>query len=109
GWDFEQIGQAFKHGFWSILAPLVILGGIYSGFFTPTESAIVAIFYTLFVGVFIHKELSWDDIFRSLETTTWLSGRVLLILYTATVFGRLLVENQIPAIVAESMLSLTDN
>lgn len=109
GWDFEQIGQAFKHGFWSILAPLVILGGIYSGFFTPTESAIVAIFYTLFVGVFIHKELSWDDIFRSLETTTWLSGRVLLILFTATVFGRLLVENQIPAIVAESMLSLTDN
>ena len=109
GWDFDQIGHAFKNGFWSILAPLVILGGIYSGFFTPTESAIVAIFYTLFVGVFIHRELSWDDIFRSLETTTWLSGRVLLILFTATVFGRLLVENQIPAIVAESMLSLTDN
>lgn len=109
GWNFQQIGLAFKKGFWSILAPLVILGGIYSGFFTPTESAIVAIFYTLFVGVFIHRELTWSDLFRSLETTTWLSGRVLLILFTATVFGRLLVENQIPATVAESMLSLTDN
>jgi C4-dicarboxylate transporter DctM subunit len=109
GWSSHQIIKAFKEGFWSILAPLVILGGIYTGFFTPTESAIVAIFYTLFVGVFIHKELKLESIYHSLETTTWLSGRVLLILFTATVFGRLLVENQIPAIVAESMLSITDN
>jgi len=85
------------------------LGGIYSGWFTPTESAIIAIFYTLFVGIVIHKELKLKEIFRSLETTTWLSGRVLLILFTATVFGRILVQYQIPAIVAESMLSVTDN
>ncbi|HEY5718629.1 MAG TPA: TRAP transporter large permease, partial [Motiliproteus sp.] len=96
GWSLQQITSAFRKGFWSILAPLVILGGIYSGFFTPTESAIVAIFYTLMVGWFIHRELKWKDLVHSLETTTWLSGRVLLILFTATVFGRLLVENQIP-------------
>jgi len=101
--------KALRHGFWSILAPLLILGGIYTGFFTPTESAVVAIFYTLFVGVFIHRELKLADLFRSLETTTWITGRVLLILFTATVFGRLLVENQIPAIVAESLLEFTDN
>ena len=109
GWSTNQIFEAFRSGFWSVLAPLVILGGIYSGFFTPTESAIVAIFYTLVIGLFVHRELKWKDIVQSLETTTWLSGRVLLILFTATVFGRLLVENQIPAIVAESMLSLTNN
>ncbi|WP_372880410.1 TRAP transporter large permease [Psychromonas sp.] len=109
GWSIAQIGQAAKSGIWSILAPLVILGGIYSGLFTPTESAIIAIFYTLFIGVFVHKELKLRDLIHSLETTTWLSGRVLLILFTATAFGRILVENQIPAIVAESMLSLTDN
>ena len=45
---------------------VVILGGIYSGWFTPTESAIIAIFYTLFVGIFIHRELSLKDIFKSL-------------------------------------------
>ena len=44
-------------GFWALLAPVVILGGIYSGFFTPTEAAIVAIFYTLFVGFLIYREL----------------------------------------------------
>ncbi len=108
-WSFREMGRAFKNGIWSILAPLVILGGIYTGFFTPTESAIVAIFYTLFVGFFIHKELKISALINSLETTTWLTGRVLLILFTATIFGRILVENQIPAIVAESMLSLTQN
>lgn len=109
GWDFKHIARTMRSGFWSVLAPLVILGGIYSGFFTPTESAIVAIFYTLFVGAFIHRELTWSAIFRSLETTTWLSGRIMLILFCATVFGRLLIENNIPAVVADSMLSLTDN
>lgn len=109
GWSTSQIRKAIRSGVWSILAPLVILGGIYSGFFTPTESAIVAIFYTLFIGVFVHRELKLKDLVHSLETTTWLSGRVLLILFTATAFGRILVENQIPTIVANSMLSLTDN
>jgi C4-dicarboxylate transporter DctM subunit len=109
GWSLCHMYQMLRKGIWSILAPVVILGGIYSGFFTPTESAIVAIFYTLLVGFFIHKELNAKKLIQSLETTTWLSGRVLMILFMATVFGRLLVENDIPAIVAQSMLSLTDN
>ncbi|RDE24041.1 TRAP transporter large permease [Motiliproteus coralliicola] len=109
GWALDHIIDSFRKGFWSVLAPLVILGGIYSGFFTPTESAIVAIFYTLVIGWFVHKELKWKDLVHSLETTTWLSGRVLLILFTATVFGRVLVENEIPDTVAASMLSMTDN
>ena len=91
------------------MAPVVILGGIYSGFFTPTEAAIVAIFYTLIVGTFIYREMTWEKLFTALETTTWLTGRVLLIMFTATVFGRLLVENQIPAVIADSMLSFTSN
>ncbi|MDP5292048.1 TRAP transporter large permease [Oceanimonas sp. CHS3-5] len=109
GWSGANILAMLRKGTWSVLAPIVILGGIYSGLFTPTESAIVAIFYTLFIGFFVHRELKIKDVLRSLETTTWLTGRVLLILFTATVFGRLLVENQIPAIVASSMLELTSN
>ena len=108
-WSFKDMFRAIKSGVWSVLAPLIILGGIYTGFFTPTESAIVAIFYTLFVGIFLHKELKLKDLFHALETTTWLTGRVLLILFTATVFGRLLVENQIPAIVAQALLDYTTN
>lgn len=108
-WSASEMVKTIKSGIWSILAPLIILGGIYSGFFTPTESAIVAIFYTIFVGVVLHKELKLKQFFHSLETTTWITGRVLLILFTATVFGRLLVENEIPSIVAQALLNFTDN
>lgn len=108
-WSFSEIKTALRKGVWSLLAPVIILGGIYTGLFTPTESAVVAIFYTLFVGIFLHRELRWKTFFSSLRTTTWITGRVLLILFAATVFGRLLVEQRIPAVIAESLLSLTGN
>ncbi len=108
-WSFGDIRAALRKGIWSLLAPVIILGGIYTGLFTPTESAIIAIFYTLFVGVVLHRELKFEAMLGSLRTTTWITGRVLLILFTATVFGRLLVEQRIPAVIADSMLSLTDN
>ncbi len=108
-WSFIRIAKAFKEGIWAMLAPVVILGGIYSGFFTPTEAAVVAIFYTLFVGIFIHKELQWGGGSKSLEACTWLTGRVLLIMFTARAFGRLLVQYRIPEIVANALLSMTSN
>ena len=109
GFSIRNVGCSLIAAFWALMAPVVILGGIYSGYFTPTEAAIVAIFYTLIIGIFVYRELDLKSIFRSLETTTWLTGRILLILFTATVFGRLLVENQIPAIIADAMLRTTDN
>ena len=108
-WSMRDVLFALKRGVWSILAPMIILGGIYGGIFTPTESAIVAIFYTLFIGVFVHRELRWKAVKTSLRTTTWITGRVLLILFTATAFGRLLVEQRIPSDIAEAMLGLTTN
>lgn len=107
--SLRKITVACVRGFWALLAPVVILGGIYTGFFTPTEAAIVAIFYTLFVGLVIYRELNIGKVVEALETTTWLAGRVLLVLFTATVFGRILVENGVPAVIARSMLSLTQN
>lgn len=109
GWDMRAVGVALKRGFWSILAPVFILGGIYAGFFTPTESAVIAIFYTLFVGIAIHREITFKKVFVALRTTTWITGRVLLILFAATVFGRLLVEQRIPAVIADSLINWTDN
>ncbi len=105
----KHVAVTMKEGFWSIMAPVVILGGIYSGLFTPTESAIVAIFYTLFVGIFIYKELTLKGLMDSLETTSWLTGRVLVILFTAYAFGRLLVQYRIPDMIAAQLLSLTSD
>ncbi|MGF1698562.1 TRAP transporter large permease [Vibrio lamellibrachiae] len=108
-WSMADVHKSIRAGVWSILAPFLILGGIYSGLFTPTESAVVAIAYSIFVGLVIHKELRFESILKSLTTTTWITGRVLLILFAATVFGRLLIEQKIPVVVADSLLSLTDN
>ncbi len=108
-WSLKRIIKTLRQGFWSLLAPVVILGGIYSGFFTPTEAAVVAIFYTLFVGIFIHKELHWNGASKSLEACTWLTGRVLLIMFTARAFGRLLVQYRIPEIIANALLAFTTN
>ena len=99
--------EACKEGIWAILAPVVILGGIYSGLFTPTEAAVVSVFYTLVVGFFIHKELHLEKISESLSSTTWLTGRVLIIMFAATAFGRILVENDIPTQIAASLLDFT--
>ncbi len=107
--SFKHILVTLKEGFWSIMAPVVILGGIYSGLFTPTESAVVAIFYTLFVGIFIYRELTLKGLMDSLETTSWLTGRVLVIMFTAYSFGRLLVQYRVPDMIAEALLALTSN
>lgn len=107
--SLHKVACACYRGFWALMAPVVILGGIYSGFFTPTEAAIVAIFYTLFVGAVIYRELDLREMIKALDTTTWLSGRVLLVLFTATVFGRILVENDVPGAIAGGVLSLTTN
>ena len=108
-WNAKNLLFSIKDGFWSILAPLIILGGIYAGWFTPTEAAVVAIFYTLLVGLFIHRELKLRSIMASLKTTSWLSGRVLVLVFTATSFGFLLTSHRIPNEIATMVLSLTDN
>ena len=102
---FKSLGD----GFYAVMAPVVILGGIYSGAFTPTEAAVVAIFYTMIVGVFIYKEMSLPAFMKSLETTVWITGRVLIIMFAAYAFGRLLVQYRIPEVIAKGMLSISSN
>ena len=56
--EWARVGRAAWHGKWALAAPLVILGGIYAGAFTPTEAAAVAVFYALFVGALVYRELT---------------------------------------------------
>ncbi len=108
-WSLRELGIALKDGFWSVMAPVLILGGIYGGIFTPTEAAVVAIFYTLIVGIFIHREIKIKTFMRTLNTTSWLAGRVLIIVFTAYAFGRLLTEYRIPNEIATWILGYTQN
>ena len=108
-WSGGALGRSLRDGIWSILAPVIILGGIYTGFFTPTEAAVVAIFYTLFIGLFVHRELKLKAVMGALKNTSWLAGRVLIIVFTAYSFGRILTEYRIPNELAEWVLGFTQN
>jgi C4-dicarboxylate transporter DctM subunit len=87
---------ALGRGTWALGAPLIILGGIYGGLFSPTESAAVACVYAAVVTRFVYRELSWDQIVECASRTVMLSAQILLIVACANVFGWLLTVNQVP-------------
>jgi C4-dicarboxylate transporter DctM subunit len=100
--------RACWEGKWSIGAPVLILGGIYGGAFTPTEAAGVAVFYALFVGVFIYRELTIVKLVEALKFTALLTG--ILILITPTLaFGQLTAFYDIPTAVQNGITSITEN
>jgi C4-dicarboxylate transporter DctM subunit len=100
--------RAVWEGKWAIGAPVLILGGIYGGMFTPTEAASVAVFYALFVGAVIHRELTWAEFYGSLKFTALMAG--LLLLLTPTIaFGQLAAFYDMPQLVEDAILQLTQS
>ena len=99
--------QAFKDAILAILMPVIILGGIYSGLFTPTEAAVIAVFYGLIVGVFVYKEIKLSDIPRILTDSAITMSTVLLIMSASTIFGWILTKLQIPQAVAKGFLGIS--
>ena len=83
----------FKEAIWSIFAPIVIFGGIYGGMFTPTEAAGVACIYAILVSVFIHRELSWRDLWVITVDSAALSAQILLIVSAAGAFAWLITTS----------------
>lgn len=79
--------QTLKEAIWGLLAPVLILGGMRSGAFTPTEAAVVAVFYGLFVGLVIYRTLDWQSIVDVLAESAEVSGAILLIIALASVFA----------------------
>ena len=82
-----EIWQAFKDSIWGLLAPLVILGGIYGGIFTPTEAAVVAVFYGLFVGALVYRSLTWRMLYGTLRDAALSSAVVMIIVAFAGLFA----------------------
>ena len=82
----RELWQAFKKSVWALLAPVVILGGIYSGIFTPTEAAVVAVFYSLFVAVFIYRSIGWRDLIDMSVDAAATSSVIMFIVVFAGIF-----------------------
>lgn len=100
--------KAAWDGKWSIGAPILILGGIYGGAFTPTEAAGVAVFYALFVGMFVYRELTLKKLIEALRFTALLTG-ILILLTPTLAFGQLTAFYDVPAAVQEGITAITTN
>ena len=84
--SWREILTAFRQSIWAILSPVIILGGIYTGIFTPTEAAVVAVFYSLFVAVFIYRSLSVADFVNVLVDASVTSSVIMFIVVFAGIF-----------------------
>lgn len=101
--------KAFYDAIWGLLIPVIILGGIYGGIFTPTESAVVAVFYGLFVGIFIYKELNVAQIKKILIDCSVQTAVVMFIVSAASIFAYLITTEQIAKQISDGLLGITDN
>ncbi|QGQ45568.1 TRAP transporter large permease [Metabacillus sediminilitoris] len=105
----KDIARAFKDAIWGLLMPVIILGGIYGGVFTPTEAAVVAVFYGFFVGVFIYKDLKLNTIYKILYEAGAQTAVIMLIVSSASLFAYIITTEQIAQSMADSMLALSSN
>lgn len=105
----KEIWDAFIDALWGLFSPIIVLGGIYSGLLTPTESAAVAVIYSFLVGVFVYKEIKLQNFLQSLFATGKTTGIILLIIMNAGIFSWVLTEQGIAARLTEFALSLTQD
>jgi tripartite ATP-independent transporter DctM subunit len=107
--SFREVLRTIYEGKWALLAPIIILGGIYGGIFTPTEASMIGVAYGFFIGIFVYQGIRASDIvpliLRAMRTT----AVVMFIIGMAGTFGWLLAYEQVPAKIVSLMLSISDN
>ncbi len=105
----RRVERTFVRGVGAFLMPVIILGGIYTGIFTPTESAAIACIYGLIVGIFFYRELKVADLKKVLVDSASSSAMVMVIIACAGIFGMVMTREQIPAKVATVLISVAGN
>ncbi|MBD1555810.1 TRAP transporter large permease [Vibrio sp. S9_S30] len=100
---------SFKEAFLSLLTPVIIIGGIFSGKFTPTEAAVVSSLYALFLGTVVYKQLTISGFIDVLKDTINTTAVVALMVMGVTVFGWIVAREQLPQMLAEYFLTISEN
>ena len=95
------VGKASLNAAWALLMPVIILGGIYGGIFTPTEASVVAVFYALIVGMLIHRELSFKDVLPVLRKSVISSAVIMFIIANAGLFAFIISRAGMPEAIGE--------
>lgn len=104
----SEIHKSFLSAFWALFAPILLIGGIVAGIFTPTEAGAVATVYALIVGKYIYRQLTWREVPQILLQTGLMTGVILIIIATAALFGWLLERMQFPVALASMLSGITD-
>ncbi len=104
-----SVWEGFKDAVWGLLTPVIILGGIYSGAFTPTESAVVASVYALIIGIFVYKELNIKNLYKALGNSAIVASSIMIIIAAATLFGWIMTAQNIPVMVSSAIISITNS
>lgn len=104
-----EVWQAFKEAFWGLIAPVIILGGIYGGIFTPTEAAAVAVFYGLFVGLFIYRTVTFQTLYDLLIESSVSSAVVMLVVAFAGIFAWAMTALGVVEKISQFAIALTSN
>jgi tripartite ATP-independent transporter DctM subunit len=107
--SLAEIFQLSKRAMLSLMTPLIIVGGIWTGIFTPTESGAMASLYAIFLGMVVYKDVSWKDLLDVFRNTIEFSAIILFIISIAGLYGWLLVRLQIPLMLAEAVVRITTN
>lgn len=101
--SLKEVFRSFIEAIWAILMPIIILGGIYGGFFTPTEAAAVAVVYGLIIGIFVYKQITFTSLKRILLSTVLTTSALGIIIATASFFGLWLTLERVPHGIATSI------
>ncbi|OBW90613.1 C4-dicarboxylate ABC transporter permease [Gallibacterium genomosp. 3] len=107
--SFTQFLYSFKNAIWALLMPVIILGGIYAGIFTPTESAVIAVAYGFVICLAIYKEITLKSSWEIIRNTAINTANLMVLVITAQMFGWLVTYYQIPEQVTQIFLYLADN
>ena len=94
---------------WALINPVIILGGIYAGIFTPTEAAAVAAVYAFICGAFLHRELTLQKFIKAISTSCSTTATTMVILGCATAFSKVITLEQIPTMVANGLMAISEN
>lgn len=104
-----NIGRATKDGFWALLSPVIILGGIYSGIFTPTEAACVSVVYSIIISLFVYKDMKLKDLYKTFLDTSVLNGITSFLLGYSTVFSTFMTFEKVPQGITEFLTGVSDS
>src|SRR5699024_4894610 len=92
--SLKEVGKAFLNAIWGLLVPVIILGGIYGGYFTPTEAAVVSVFYGLFVGMVIYRTINFKKLYIILIDSGVQTAIVMFVVATASIFAHIITTER---------------